>query len=160
MQSVSDNECTSVRRNLNKSCLHSAMSSILHYSLTYCFIAVFSGVIYRHHVVLRYHVCISLTADGSQRARLPIPPIATSPSWLWSLSIFPSFPSPRLRAFIAKKIRHSYTSLTLIELCLLVHGFMLPLRNNRTHDSALLTGICEVNTNVLGRRMYSHFSTV
>ena len=41
-------------------------------------------------------VCISLTADGPQRARLPIPPTATLLSCLWSLKIFPSLPASRL----------------------------------------------------------------
>ena len=44
-------------------------------------------------------VCISLTADGPQRARLPIPPTVTSPSCLWSRRIFPSLPGSRLTIF-------------------------------------------------------------
>ena len=40
--------------------------------------------------------CISLTADGPQHARLPIHPIATLPSCLWSLKIFRSLPGSHL----------------------------------------------------------------
>ena len=42
---------------------------------------------------------ISLTADGAQRARLPVPPIATLPSCLWSRRIFPSLPGSSLAIF-------------------------------------------------------------
>ena len=41
-------------------------------------------------------VCISLTVDGPQRARLPIPPIATLLSCLWSRRILPSPPGSHL----------------------------------------------------------------
>ena len=44
-------------------------------------------------------VCISRTADGPQRARLPIPPSVTLPACLWSLRNFPSLPGSRLRFF-------------------------------------------------------------
>ena len=45
-------------------------------------------------------VCISLMADGPQRARIPIPPTATlSSCLLWSLRFFPSLPSSRLTNF-------------------------------------------------------------
>ena len=37
-------------------------------------------------------VCTQLTADGPQRARLPIPPTATLPPYLWSRRIFSSLP--------------------------------------------------------------------
>ena len=37
-------------------------------------------------------VCISLTADGPQLARLSIPTTATLPSCLWSRRIIPSLP--------------------------------------------------------------------
>ena len=40
--------------------------------------------------------CILLTADGPQRARLPIPPTATLPSFLCSRRIFPSLHGSRL----------------------------------------------------------------
>ena len=42
------------------------------------------------HVPVKFIlVCVSLTADGPQRARLPIPPTVTLPSYycLWSLSL-------------------------------------------------------------------------
>ena len=39
------------------------------------------------------------TADGFQRAVLPISPSATLPSCLWSRRIFPSLPGPRLTIF-------------------------------------------------------------
>ena len=41
--------------------------------------------------------CISLMIDGSQRARLPLPPTATLPSCLWSPRIFPSLPGSHLK---------------------------------------------------------------
>ena len=44
-------------------------------------------------------ICISLTADGSQRARLPIPPTATVPSCLWLLRIFQSLLGSHLTRF-------------------------------------------------------------
>ena len=44
-------------------------------------------------------VRISLTTDGSQHARLLVPPIATLPSCLWPLNIFPSLPGSQLRFF-------------------------------------------------------------
>ena len=45
--------------------------------------------------------CIAshFTADGPQRARLPIPPTATLPSCLRSRRIFPSLPGSRLTNF-------------------------------------------------------------
>ena len=43
--------------------------------------------------------CISFTADGPQRARLPSPSTATFLSCLWSLSIFQSLPGSRLTNF-------------------------------------------------------------
>ncbi|CAN0258176.1 unnamed protein product, partial [Ascophyllum nodosum] len=43
-------------------------------------------------VYLSLLYCISLTADGPQRARLSIPPTVTLPSCLWSRRIFPSLP--------------------------------------------------------------------
>ena len=44
-----------------------------------------------------FFVCLCLTAEGPQRARLPIiPPTATLPSCLWSRRIFPSLPDSRL----------------------------------------------------------------
>ena len=58
-----------------------------------------------------FFVYISLTADGSQRARLlPILPTATLPSCLWSLRIFPSLSGFRLQIAIAMQVQHSYTS--------------------------------------------------
>ena len=42
---------------------------------------------------------ISFSADGRQRARLPVPPNTTLPSCLWSRRIFPSLPSSRLTIF-------------------------------------------------------------
>ena len=44
-------------------------------------------------------VSISLASDGPQRARLPIPSMATSPSYRWSRGIFPSLPGSRLTIF-------------------------------------------------------------
>ena len=45
-------------------------------------------------------VCISLTADGPQRARLSIPPTtAKLPSCLWLRRLFPSLPGSRLSNF-------------------------------------------------------------
>ena len=59
-------------------------------------------------------VCISLImADGSQRARLPIPPTATLPSCLWSRKIFSSLPDSCLRTFIAMQIQNSHNSSTI-----------------------------------------------
>ena len=51
------------------------------------------------HIRAQLFVCISLTADGPQRARLPIPPTATLLSCLWSRSIFSSLPGSRLMNF-------------------------------------------------------------
>ena len=47
-----------------------------------------------NHILLFLFVCISLMADGPQRAtgRLPISPPLTLPSCLWSLRIFLIFP--------------------------------------------------------------------
>ena len=54
-------------------------------------------------------VCVSLMADGPQRARLPISPTASLPSCLWSLRFFPSLPGSRLYDFfIAKQVQHCY----------------------------------------------------
>ena len=60
----------------------------------------------RENILLTVHiqqvavfVYISLTADGPQRARLPIPPTATLPSCLPSRRIFPSHPGSRLTNF-------------------------------------------------------------
>ena len=52
-------------------------------------------------VIFLFVVCITLTADGSRRARLIIPPIATWPYCLWTLRICPSLLGFRLRFFIA-----------------------------------------------------------
>ena len=46
-----------------------------------------------------WFVCISLMADGPQRARVPVPSTATLPSCLWSLWIFPSPPGSRPTSF-------------------------------------------------------------
>ena len=64
-------------------------------------------------------VSISLTADGSQRARLLISPTATlsSPSCLWSRRIFPShdislyLPGSRLMFFYRQPIRCKFRAL-------------------------------------------------
>ena len=53
-------------------------------------------------------LCISLTADGPQRARLSIPLTATLLSCLWSRRFFPSLPGSRLTNFIAIQVQHSY----------------------------------------------------
>ena len=60
-------------------------------------------------------VSVSLKADGPQRARFPVSPTATLPSYLWSLSlrqIFPSLPGSRLRFFIAMQVQLSCTAST------------------------------------------------
>ena len=44
-------------------------------------------------------VCISLAADAPQLSR---PPIATLPSCLWSLGVFPSLPGSRLRVLLSR----------------------------------------------------------
>ena len=62
-----------------------------------------------------FAVCISLTEDRPQRARLRIPPInistetLQSPSCLWSLKIFPSLPGSRLLLFIAMQAQRTLT---------------------------------------------------
>ena len=48
-----------------------------------------------YSIPVYFFVCVSLMADGSQHARLPIPPTATLPSCLWSQRIFPSLPVSR-----------------------------------------------------------------
>ena len=65
--------------------------------LTLLIIIIISIKLYSYYC--RYFVCISFTADGPQRTRLPILPVATLPSCLWSLRIFSSFPGSRLRFF-------------------------------------------------------------
>ena len=45
------------------------------------------------------YFCISLTADGPQRAWLPIPSTTALPFCLWSRRIFPSLPDDRLTIF-------------------------------------------------------------
>ena len=62
-------------------------------SYRFCLVFVF------YALVLELLFCISFTADGPQRAGLPIPPTATLPSCLWSLSIFQSLPGSRLPNF-------------------------------------------------------------
>ena len=62
--------------------------------------------------VYPFVVFISLTAGGPQRARLPITPTATLPSWLWSLWIFPYLLGSRPQFFIAMQVQHFYTSST------------------------------------------------
>ena len=58
-----------------------------------------ANVQYSIVVVCPMFVCISLTADGPQRPRLPIPPTVTLPSCQWSRRIFPSLPGSRLMSF-------------------------------------------------------------
>ena len=53
----------------------------------------------QHNSMALFFVCISLTADGPQRARLPIPPTATLQSCLWSRRISPSLLGSRLTSF-------------------------------------------------------------
>ena len=53
---------------------------------------------------------ISLTADGPQRARSPIPLTATLPSCLWTRRMFPSLPGSRLMNFTAMQVQPSYNS--------------------------------------------------
>ena len=92
-----------------------------------------------------FFVCISLTADGPQRARLTIPPTATLPSCLAWGHERPSHLSPVLALyfFIAMQVQHSYSSSTNVRILLnsRSHAFRHG-RNNtnsgshkkRTHD--------------------------
>ena len=86
-------------------------------------------------------ICTPLTADGPRRARLPIPPTATLASCMSLLiKIFPSYPSSRLRIYIAMQV---HPEPIMVELYLLTFS-RFPLRRrqnknpeyvkNRTHD--------------------------
>ena len=77
--------------------------------------------------VYPFVVFISLTAGGPQRARLPITPTATLPSWLWSLWIFPYLLGSRPQLFIAMQVQHFYTSSTdgwILLTHVLAHNFL------------------------------------
>ena len=68
-----------------------------------------NALVPRSHLPVLF-VCISLTVDGPQRARLPIPP-AILPAVTRDL-IFPFLPRSRLRIFVAMQVQHSYISST------------------------------------------------
>ena len=93
---------------------------------------------------------MSLTTDGPQGARLPIPPTATLPSFLWSLRIFPSLSGSRLTNFYREA---SSALLHLVNQCLNFtysrsHALHYGRQNtrpdfvkNRTHDFCSSSGL-------------------
>ena len=110
---------------------------------------------------LFFFFCISLTADGPQRARLPIPTIATLPSCLWSLRIFPSLPDSRLTIFLSRcKLRTLTPRQTMVGFYHLLTFSRFPLRKpeyksyfekNRTHDFRTTSKRARLPTRPLGR---------
>ena len=107
----------------------------------------------------------SLTVDGRQRTGLPIPPIATSPSCLWSLNCFPYLPGSCLRSFIAMLIKHSYASsatartllIRLLTLSATEAWIKVLIVKNQTYDfctsrTSFVIRICFVEVTELRRR--------
>ena len=80
-------------------------------AVSYCMASIASALTIRvpladsQNVQTCFCFCIAITADGLQRASLPISPNATLVSCLRSLRIFPYLPTFRLRIFISMQIQ-------------------------------------------------------
>ena len=106
----------------------------------YSFTSVFICVLLLLCNVFAYVVCISLTAYGPQCARLPIPPIATLPSCLWSRRIFHLSPRFSPHDFLSR-CKSSILATRQHFTCSRSHAFRYGRQNrksvfhkNQTHD--------------------------